>query len=348
MAQEDLDLVVHLGDYIYETRSKPDAVRPHALPEAVTLDDYRARYALYKSDPHLREVHRLFPWIVTWDDHEAADNYAGLIPDWDSPRETFPQRRAAAYRAYYENIPLRESARPRGDGLTLYRTISYGELADFHVLDTRQYRSDQPCGDKLKPPCAERLAPGRTMLGREQERWLFRGLDRSRATWPILARQVILAPLDNDPGPGELFPMDKWDGYPAARQRLLNVFERIRRHRKDFCPVVLTGDNHNHWAFHLQKDSSVRTPVLGSEFAGTSISSNGDGTDISEEYGRALKANPHLLYHSSRRGYLVCEATPALWTTHYRTVPYIARPGAPLQTPATFVIEHGDPAAKRA
>jgi alkaline phosphatase D len=343
MAEEELDLVVHLGDYIYETSSKPQAVRPHSLPEAVTLGQYRDRYALYKSDVELQKVHAKFPWIVTWDDHETADNYAGLIPDWDSPRETFPHRRAAAYQAYWENMPLRRVALPRGHDMTLYRRLNYGGLATFHVLDARQYRSDQPCGDKLKPSCAERELEARTMLGTEQEQWLAAGMAGSKTNWQVLAQQVIFAPLDCDPGPGELFPMDKWDGYPAARDRVLKMFEERRRANGKFMPVVLTGDNHNHWAFHLKRKGAV----VGSEFAGTSITSNGDGADVSEEYKGAVGANDHLLFHRSRRGYLSCDVTAERWMTRYQVVPYVTREGSPLETPATFVLERGNPAAVR-
>jgi alkaline phosphatase D len=343
MAGEDLDAILHLGDYIYETTSKANTPRPHSLAEARTLADYRDRYALYKSDPDLQEAHRLFPWLVTWDDHETADNYANLIPDWDSPKETFPQRRAAAYRAYYENMPLRARQKPQGHHLTLYRHFDIGTLARVCLLDTRQYRDDQPCGDKAKPPCAEQRDPKRTMLGATQEQWLFRTLAKSPAQWDVLAQQVIFAQLDLDPGPGEIFPMDKWDGYPAARQRILDFFATHKTQKPKLSPVVLTGDNHNHWAFHLKKDEKF--PVLASEFAGTSITSNGDGAEVSEEYGAALKSNPHLLFHNSRRGYLSCELKPQSYQTHYRVVPYVSRPGAPLETKASFTIERGNPAA---
>src|SRR5262245_33638064 len=143
MAEEDLDLVVHLGDYIYETVGPRDRVRQHPREEAKTLAHYRERYALYTTDPELQRAHARFPWVVTWDDHETSDNYAGMIPDLDSPLEGYAARRAAAYQAYYEHMPLRATARPKGPDLLLYRRIDWGRLATIHMLDTRQYRTDQ-------------------------------------------------------------------------------------------------------------------------------------------------------------------------------------------------------------
>lgn len=343
MANDPLDLVVHTGDYIYETASPKDRPRPHDLAEATTLDGYRARYALYKSDPHLRRVHELFPWIVTWDDHETADNYAGFVPDWDSPVETFAERRAAAYQAFYENMPLRANARPSGPHLDLYRRLPFGATLDLHVLDTRQYRADQPCGDKIKPDCAERRRADRTMLGPVQERWLFDGLGRSRAKWNALAQQVIFSLFDQQPGEGELYSMDKWDGYPAARDRIVAEFARLRVRDPNFSATVLSGDNHNHWMFDIEH----RGKPVASEFAGTSIASNGDGADISGEYGAAVRSNPHLRFHSSRRGYLRCDVSAKAWHTDFLTLPYVTRPGAPVETKASFTLERGRPGAQR-
>src|SRR5262245_2265884 len=183
MAEEQLDLVVHLGDYIYEGAPAADRPRKHNSPEIISLEDYRNRYALYKSDPNLKLAHAAFPWIVTWDDHEVDNNYANDVPEDKQSREAFLERRARAYQAYYEHMPLRRSSLPRGPGMRLYRRLRFGDLAEFNVLDTRQYRDDQPCGDGNKPLCPEALNPQATMMGEAQERWLFNNLDRSKALW---------------------------------------------------------------------------------------------------------------------------------------------------------------------
>jgi alkaline phosphatase D len=343
LGNEDLDLVVHLGDYIYENTSKKNAVRVTGIVEsAFTLAQYRRRYEVYKSDPLLQKAHALFPWAVTPDDHEVSDDYASLIPDLDSPREGFAARRAAAYQAYYEHMPLRPAARPAGPDMQLFRRLRYGNLAEFHILDARQYRDDQPCAGKLSVSCPERLLRERTMLGGAQERWLQNNLDQSQAGWNVVAQQILMAELRT----GDKFPMDKWDGYPAARERFLEFLER----RRIGNAVVLTGDNHNNWVFDLKKDFAAgKSPVLATEFAGTSVTSNQDGAETSAEYGAALNgANPHIRWHNSQRGYVRCELTPKLWRTDYRITPVVTRPGGPVITKASFAVEAGKPGAVRA
>ncbi|MCX6607416.1 MAG: alkaline phosphatase D family protein [Acidobacteria bacterium] len=335
LAEEDVDLVLHLGDYIYEGACGKNKVRTHPYPTAANLGDYRQRYELYKSDAALRKLHARFPFAVIPDDHEVADDYAGLIPDWDSPADVFPQRRRDAYQAYWEHMPLR-GAGPRGLEMPMYRTLRYGQLAHLHMLDTRQYRTDQPCGGKKAPNCPERERPERTMLGLGQERWL-EGQLRGGGRWNVMAQQVVFATLDLDPGLGESYPMDKWDGCPAARERLLAFLQAGRVAN----PVVLTGDNHNNWVFDLRPKSGE---LVATEFVGTSVTSNLDGAEVSEEYGPALGA-PHIRWHNSQRGYVVCELTPKQWTTRFRVVPYVTRPGSGVMTKATFVIEAGRPGA---
>jgi alkaline phosphatase D len=342
MAEDDLDAVLHTGDYIYETASKPGLERSHDLVEAVTLEQYRDRYALYKSDADLQLAHARFPFVVTWDDHEAADNYAGLISDRDFPVELFPERRRVAYQVYFEHMPLRAAARRSRQVIRRWR---WGQTADIHVLDTRQFRADQACGDRAKPPCEEWRDPSRTMLGAAQEAWLREGMSRSRAAWNILQQQVIFAPFDIAPGEAELYSMDKWDGYPAARAKLLSDFSDLRRAKPSFSPVVLTGDNHNHWAFSLESPAGRR---VGFEFAGTSITSGADGSDRNQEYGSVLEANDHVLFHSGRRGYLRCDVNLQAWTTEYVTLPYVSRRGAPAQVAARFRLEQGSLAVSKA
>jgi alkaline phosphatase D len=347
MAREPLDLVVHLGDYIYEGAASENHARRHNSAEIFTLDDYRARYAQYKSDPALQAAHQLAPWIVTWDDHEVANNYAGAIPqhpDRTTTRE-FLRRRAAAYQAYYEHMPLRRAQLPVGPDMLLYRNLEFGRLASFHVLDTRQYRTDQPQGDGRKPPSPVLLDANGTILGARQRDWLFTGLERSPAAWNVLTQQVMMARIDYAGGPAVSHSMDQWHGYEFERRRVLRHFaERQIRN-----PVVLTGDIHSNWANELLNDfDRPDGPSVGVEFVGTSISSSGDGTDRPRSLDHLLPENPCIKFHNTERGYVACELTPRQWRTDYRTVPFVTRPGAPLNTRASFVVESGQPRLQRA
>jgi len=345
MAREDLDMVLHLGDYIYEKIDNGAAVRPHGLPVADTLDAYRQRYAVYKSDPALQAAHAMAPWIVTWDDHEVSNDYAAEISDRfeTEPPAAFLLRRAAGYQAYYEHMPLRRSALPSGPDMLLYRRLEFGRLASFHVLDTRQYRSDQ-VGDDRPTSDPAVLDPERTLLGEQQRRWLDDGLDRSATGWNVLAQQVMMARVDFKSGPDEEISMDKWAGYEADRRRLLRRF----RDRNTVNPVVLTGDIHSNWANELSADSDrPGEPPVAVEFVGTSISSSGDGGERLERLAALQEDNPFVKFFNGERGYVRCEVTPQTWRTDYRTVPFITRPNAPLNTRASFVVDSGRASLQR-
>ncbi|WP_414660002.1 alkaline phosphatase D family protein [Horticoccus sp. 23ND18S-11] len=345
LAREDLDLIVHLGDYIYEGAVREKQVRRHNGPEIMTVDDYRARYALYKLDPALQAAHAAAPWIVTWDDHEVANNYAGDIPARPGPRDEFLRRRAAAYQAYYEMMPLRPSALPSGPDMLLYRRLGFGRLASFNVLDTRQYRTDQPQGDGRKPASPVLMDPKGTLLGAKQREWLSAGLERSAATWNVLAQQVMMARVDLTSGPKVDYSMDQWPGYEFERRRVLRHFHdhKIRN------PIVLTGDIHTHWANELIADfDQLDSRNVGVEFVGTSISSGGDGSPVPQGREKSVAENPFVKFLNGERGYVTCEVTPRQWTTAYKTVPYVSRPGAPLHTRATFVVDDGRPVLQRA
>ncbi|MEQ7129284.1 alkaline phosphatase D family protein [Actinopolymorpha sp. B11F2] len=342
MAQEDLDVVVHLGDYIYEGSAQGSIGRGH-LPaaEIFSLADYRIRHAQHKTDPDLRAAHAAFPWIVTWDDHEVENNYADEnSSDPDQSPEEFLQRRALAYQAYYEHLPLRRSSLPHGPDLQLYRRVGYGQLAEFHVLDGRQYRSDQACGDGLVVPCEEAADPARTMLGTEQERWLANGLAASKARWQILANQSVMAEADRDPGPGKLLPMDNWNGYEPARQRL---FDTVAERGVENL-VVITGDAHASMVTDLKLNfDDPASTTVGAEFLGTSITSGGNGSAMDTRGQEWLAANPNMKYYSGLRGYVRCSVTDDEWRADYRLVPFVRTPGAPVHTDASFVVEAGRP-----
>mgnify|MGYP002622613036 CR=1 FL=1 len=343
IAEDEPDLVLHLGDYLYENAGTAEcrAVRRHEGPEAVTLAGYRRRHAQYKTDPDLRAAHAAAPWLVVWDDHEVDNNWAGDMPEERSPTppEEFPARRAAAFRAYYENMPLRRAAVPRGPHLRLYRRIRWGRLAAFHLLDTRQYRHDQCCGDGWRH-CPESADPARSILGEEQERWLLDGLAARQARWDLIAQQVFFAQRDADAGPLKLTSQDAWDGYAASRDRLIRGWTRAGVRN----PVVLTGDVHTHWAAELKADfDDPDSPCVGAELVTTSISSGGDGRDIDQASDPFLAINPHLRYHDGRRGYVRTRITRDALAADFVVVPYVSRPGAPAEVRAGFVVADGEP-----
>ncbi len=347
LAHEDIDLIVHLGDYIYErTFTSAPQVRRHEAGEVKTLAEYRARYAHYRADPDLQAAHAAAPWLVTTDDHEVVDNYAGSHPseeDSESPAQLL-LRRAAAYQAFYEFMPLRRRSVPEGADMRVYRRLEWGRLARFHVLDTRQYRTDQPCGDRQKVRCEGALDAAATMMGAEQERWLYEGLRSSPALWNVLANQVMMAQLARSEPAGRTYSMDKWDGYVAARQRLLDFLGDARPAN----PIVLTGDIHTNWVADLKRNfAEPASAIVGSEFVGTSMSSGGDGRDTSPAAQAQLTDNPHVHFFNGQRGYVRCTVTPGLWTADYRVLPYVSRPGASIGTRATFVVRAGVPGAQR-
>jgi alkaline phosphatase D len=346
MAKEDLHLVVHLGDYIYEGPAGQRGIRKHVGPKLDAIEDYRNRHAQYKTDPLLQAAHAAFPWLVTWDDHELENNCAGDISERaTTTREDFLGLRARAYKAYYEHMPLRRSSLPSGPNMLLYRRIAFGRLAEFDMLDTRQYRSDQPCGDGTKPPCEAMNDPQATLLGPEQETWLLEGLTKTPATWNVLAQQVMMARVDQAAGERETYSMDQWPGYEANRRRLLKFFAQ----RKTLNPIVLTGDIHSNWANDLVVNfDDLDGRAVATEFVGTSISSGGDGAALPRGREGLLTENPFVKFHNAQRGYVQCHVTPRQWKSDFQVVEYVTRPGAPLQTAASFVVEAGQPGAQKA
>ena len=339
MAQQELDAVVFLGDYIYEYHLK-SPVRRHDLDVLISLSDYRHQYAQYRTDPDLQACHAAHPWIVTLDDHEVENNWAGEYPQWRSPQPDFRARRSAAFQAYYENMPLRRSSLPVGDGMQIYRKLPYGKLAQFTVLDTRQFRTRQPCGDDFKPSCEARLAPEATMMGSQQETWLDRELRTSPATWNILANQVMVAQLKMPNGSDIQYNMDQWDGYPAARKRLLDTLSTVVKKN----PVLITGDFHQTWVGRIKRDfDDESSPVIASELVGTSITSGGDGVPSGPHAVENKAANSHLLYNNDKRGYFLCELTQDRMVSQLRTVAQVSQAGAATTTAAEFVSEAGRP-----
>lgn len=370
LANEDIDCVIHLGDYIYEDAASGLGVRTHVpVSETMSLADYRNRHAQYRSDPSLQAAHARFPFIVTWDDHEVEDNYAADVSvdngDLDPTNNVLPAdfrvRRAAAYRAFFEHMPLDPLRRPDGADALLFRRFSWGRLADISVLDTRQFRTDQPCagpldffppsGDDLVIPCGQ---DSDTMMGTLQEAWLLDGLRRSRARWNVIAQQVMMAALDFGPGVAAFNPnvpaglslrnVDAWDGYVAARNRLLGFVSD----RNIENVVVLTGDTHTSFVADLKPDfANPTSPVVGTEFVGPSITSVFPPPLIPVVQAALLSPrNAHVkFFEGLLHGYVVCTVTPEEWRSDYRVVATTLVPDSPVHTLASFVVENGQPGA---
>jgi alkaline phosphatase D len=328
LVRRDLDVVLHLGDYIYEGPGGSGGVRGYTRPtEALTLEDYRVRHADYKRDPDLQAAHAAFPFVMTWDDHEVDNDYADEDGDPDVPREQFLARRAAAYQAYYEHLPLRAAQRPAGPDAQLHRRLAFGDLLQVHVLDTRQYRSDQPaCSTE---DCPEARDPSRTMLGSEQERWLEDGLAGSRAVWDVLANQVPVRRY----GTRELGG-DQWDGYDAARTRLLRALAHGPAN-----PVVVTGDLHSNQVSDLPASfEDPAAPVVATEFMGTSVTSGGDERVRTSYDGFGNSWERFRQF--GQRGYVAVELTREQLLADYRGV-LVERPTSEARTVARFALTAG-------
>jgi len=357
MAAASPDLVAFLGDYIYEwgTYALTHPQRAVRTAESFTLADYRARYAQYKSDADLQASHLVAPWVVTWDDHEVANDYAR---DSDERRDVnFAARRAAAYQAFYEHMPLR-LVMPRANdygSLRMYQRYDWGRLARFHVLDDRQYRATHACGpanrggsSSVTRACAALRDPSRSMLGSEQEAWLAQGLGSSKARWNIIAQQTPMAQSSQvkivTPNDGR-FWTDGWDGYPVARQRF---FDSLRKSGAA-NPVVLAGDVHTFYASDLQGDfnrrSSKNNPVFATEFCGTSVTSSSRPQERTLQY---LDINPHVKYgRSDKRGFMLMEVTSERTVTTFMGLDEVRDPKSGIATLAKFHVDDGKPGAKR-
>jgi alkaline phosphatase D len=345
--EAELDLVFHYGDYIYEyarreigSRGWGQVVRSHEGAETIGLEQYRQRHAQYRLDPDLQAAHAAHPFAVSFDDHEVQNNWAGPVsyrPHGTTP-ERFALRKAAAFQAWSEHMPVRRATWPRGPEITAYRSLRFGRLASLHVLDTRSFRDDQPCHDQGGLPCPEVTRPDAQMLGQAQEAWLDAALARAEG-WQVLAQQVPLMP--NVSGGGGI-SMDKWDAYPAARARLLGMI--AERRLRDV--VVLSGDVHQARAGTLGE--SAAAPALATEFVGTSVSSEGDGAELPRRGEEYLAANPHLAFMHGRRGYTLHEIGAGRMDVTFRSLPFVSRPGAPREDAGRFVVESGRAEVTRA
>jgi alkaline phosphatase D len=359
IAAEHFDFAFHYGDYIYEHRSYSAGRDGKPLPRAMpanfrtcyTLTDYRRRYALYKSDPDLQAAHASCAFLPSFDDHEVADNWASDSDPKATPPEVFLFRRAAAFQAWYEHMPVRSSALPRGPDILAYRNLRYGALADLAVLDTRQYRSRQACNDGFHTDCREAAAATRTMMGARQERWLAELLRSTSCTWQVLAQQVMFAQFDwrampwIKPASAPVRRMDTWDGAGAGRDRVLAML----RANKTANPVVLTGDAHFGAAFDIKNaGNEPESRAVAVEFLATSISSGGDGSITFPKADEIFRNNPHLKFIGNERGYSRHVVTRKCWQADYRVVERVSVAGAPVSTRKSFVVEAGRPGLMKA
>lgn len=347
IGEQRYDVVFNLGDYLYEMGPgdysvyEDEAPRRFSGGSLLDLSLFRNRHALYKTDIDLQAAHQSAPWVVTWDDHEVENDYAGLIREDPNDQTGFPDLVAAAYQAYYEHMPLRASSMPQGPNMQLYRRIQWGNLAEFQVLDGRQYRSDQPCGEGTYVRCPASYDPSTTMLGPDQERWLLGNLENSTSTWNVLAQQTQMVNLEQGAGEDEEFYNDSWPGYPEARNRILShVMSRGIENL-----TVMTGDIHCHWANNLLADwQDAGSQVLGTEFICSSITAGGaeDVSDFFREY--VNDENPGVRWFDGRHGgYTSVEATPDRWTAEFWQVDDMRDENTPISVINTVVTEAGNP-----
>jgi alkaline phosphatase D len=347
VASSDLDFVIFVGDYIYEYPSAPAAVRYHQGPLVRTLDQYRARYAQYKSDPALQAAHAAAPWLLVWDDHEVDNDYAGL--QGQTLQSDFREQRVAAYRAYWEHMPFAKALRPRGPDMRIYDRYDWGALACIHALDDRQYRDAQVCprpdrgGSNVVSlrECPPLLDPRRSLLGAAQERWLAGSWDPGRR-WNLLAQQTLMTRFTRS-DPEASYWTDGWDGYAPARRRLLQTVVD----RQVGGVVVLGGDVHAHYVADLKLDfDDARAPVVASEICGTSISSRGAAQERVTE---ALRHNPHIRYgRSDQRGYVACRLDADALHASLMVVDKPDDPDSRVGVAAQFVIDPRRPGATAA
>lgn len=350
MLADDLDLIVHVGDYIYESSWGVNHVRKHDGPEPITLDQYRARYALYKTDPDLRAAHGRYPWIAVPDDHEVENDYADSRSENDDDPRWFLQRRAAAYQAYYEHMPLRRTMIPLGPDMRIHTRMPFGVLAEFHLLNDREYRSPQPCpqpgkaGSNHVETCPERTNADATLFGDRQERWLQAGLTTGRARWNLLTQQTLMAQADLKANDGQKFYTDGWDGYPAARRRLLEFLGQA----KPSNPVVLGGDVHSFWVNDLKPDfDAADSPVVASEFVGTSITSQ-PPNEVGIQVARQESAGAIKFATGQYRGYLRVNVTPDRLLADLRALDDVRRHESGCKTLSSWLVEDGKPGPQRA
>jgi alkaline phosphatase D len=343
IAQQQLDFVLFMGDYIYESSNAQYAIRKHNGEEPKTLAQYRQRYEQYKRDPHLQAAHAAHPWVLMWDDHEVVNDYANdQDRQFNDPQQVL-KRRAAAYQAYFEHQPLLLG--PDADNpanMRLYDQLSWGKLADVWTLDCRQYRSAQACrdpvrgGGRMVVQCDELSDPNRSMLGVTQERWLTERLSASKRQWKLVAQATQISSTSVPAPTGRAYWNDAWDGYPEARKRLLQTVVDANLQNV----VTLGGDVHCNVAANLRLEpNNPQSPIVASEFVTTSITSRGLGD---KPAALIRDSNADLLhYRSDERGYSLITVTPQEVRCDFRTTRFPAGSEPGFKTQASYGVKSG-------
>jgi len=350
MIAQDPAFIMHLGDYIYES-SWGTAVRHHPAPEPKTLQDYRLYHAAYKLDPDLQAAHAYCPWFFTWDDHELANDYSKNEAPATMDPTAFAQRKWAAYKAYYEHMPIRPYAAFEDGAINLYQRVWFGDLAEFNITDGRQYRDPLPCQNATwhaglladVDACADIKDPARSMLGQAQETWLRNGFAKSATRWNVLAHALMFAGFDQINGPQVGAYTDSWGGYPGARRKILDMVKQ----RSIPNVITLAGDIHGFFVSDVKDDDrDPNSATLMSEFVGTSVTSESFNTGL---FTSLMPENPHIKFFDDRqRGYILADVSKDAWRASLRVVDNVRIRNGAFSTLKTFIVENGNPGPKPA
>lgn len=348
MIAQDVDAVLQVGDYIYEKSfgAGPDVRRfGSSVPD--NLDAFRQRHALYRTDPDLAAAHAALPFIASSDDHEVENDYAGLQGGVTGDPAAFLRLRAAAYQAYFEHMPLRPSAFRGAGDVRLYRRFRWGDLATVHMLDTRQYRSPQPCGPDgrrgggVVTSCPGALDPAHTMLGPAQEAWLADGLARETSRWSLVTQQTLFSRL-RLPAGADAFYSDIWDGYAAARDRVVMAIEApaVRN------PIILGGDVHSFWVNDVQRDfSRPGAGVVATEIVTSCLAARNGPKAL---FDPAPALNPHIRFlDNAHSGYTLIRIGASALTAEMRAVRSLTERGSSSFSLASFRVVDGKPGVER-
>jgi alkaline phosphatase D len=358
--EKDLDLVLCLGDYIYEHHyydgpaARADTTGANKDGDVQTLAEYRQKYRFYQADKNLQDLHAAHPFVVIWDDHEVEDNYAGANPDSAStdpankennneyPRRVpFGDRRKNGYKAFFEAMPR---IAPKGG--RIYGSLKLGNMAELFLTDTRQYRDPQPCNDAQITNCPDDLQPGRTFLGAAQKTWLKDALPKSKAKWSLLGSETMMMALDA--APNQHANQDQWDGYSAEREEVLTEF--LNKGVDNL--VVLSGDIHTFIAGDLYTNGETSGKPIGTELVGGSATSFG----LPEELGipsatlESLRqaSNPHTTFAEfDHRGYCVVTADKDKLIGEFKQVSDAKVPNGTISTLAKFQVDSGTPKLRK-